>query len=157
MLSKVTLLAKCHVTFVTLISCVLKIQQYSHWFLCVTDLDQVRWLFFESILTTFEASVIFRGSWDSIESWLKPETKPPFAILAFQNLWNALYKARKNFGGNGAENFKFSCIQNMLCHPQSAVNVDDEFLSDALRVNGVDDRVNSRDVLMEHLKMTSHF
>ena len=45
----------------------------------------------------------------------------------------------------------------MFFHPQSAVNIDDEFLSDALRVDGIDDRVNRRDVLMEHLKMTLHF
>jgi len=43
-------------------------------------------IIFESILTTFEASVIFRGSWGSIKNWLEPKTKPPFAILACPNL-----------------------------------------------------------------------
>ena len=41
----------------------------------LTKLDD----YFESILTTFEASVIFRGG---IENLLKPKTKPPSAILA---------------------------------------------------------------------------
>ena len=58
---------------------------------CVTDLDlQREMIIFKSILTTFEASVIFRGSWGSIENWLKPKTKPPYAISACPNLWNAL-------------------------------------------------------------------
>ena len=33
---------------------------------------------FESILTTFEASVIFSGSQGSSGNWLEPKTKPPF-------------------------------------------------------------------------------
>jgi len=37
---------------------------------------------FGSILTTFESSSIFRGSWGSIENWLNPKTKPPSGNLA---------------------------------------------------------------------------
>jgi hypothetical protein len=31
-------------------------------------------LVFELLLTIFEANFIFRGSWGSIENWLKPKT-----------------------------------------------------------------------------------
>ena len=48
-------------------------------------------IIFELILTTFVASVIFWGSWDNSENWLKLKLKPLFAILAFPNLWNAPY------------------------------------------------------------------
>ena len=58
---------------------------------CVTDLDyQSKMIIFELIFTTFEASVIFWGSWGSIENQLESKTKPPFAILDCPNLWNAL-------------------------------------------------------------------
>jgi len=52
------------------------------------DLDyQSQKIIFESILTTFESSSIFGGSWGSIENWLKPKTKqPPSENLACQNL-----------------------------------------------------------------------
>jgi len=33
-------------------------------------------IIFESILTTFELSSIFGGSWGSIENSLEPKTKP---------------------------------------------------------------------------------
>jgi len=33
-------------------------------------------IIFGSILTPFESSSIFGGSWGSIEYWLKPKTKP---------------------------------------------------------------------------------
>jgi len=33
-------------------------------------------IIFGSILTTFESSSIFGGSWGSIQKWLKPETEP---------------------------------------------------------------------------------
>ena len=40
---------------------------------CVTDLDLRReMIIFESILTTFEASTIFSGSWGSSENQLRP-------------------------------------------------------------------------------------
>jgi hypothetical protein len=35
-----------------------------------------------SILTTFELSIIFGGSWSSIENWLESKTKPPIGNLA---------------------------------------------------------------------------
>ena len=38
-------------------------------------------IIFESILTPFEASVIFGGSWGSSGIWREPKTKPPFQIL----------------------------------------------------------------------------
>jgi len=34
-------------------------------------------IIFGSILTIFESSNIFGGSWGSNENWLKPKTKPP--------------------------------------------------------------------------------
>ncbi len=59
---------------------------------CVADLDWIRKkIIFESILTTFKLSLIFRGSWDCSINWLEPKTKPPKAKLAFPNLWNSLY------------------------------------------------------------------
>jgi len=45
---------------------------------CVTDLDSRGELFiFGLILTTFKLSIIHRDTWDSIENWLEPKTKPP--------------------------------------------------------------------------------
>jgi hypothetical protein len=45
---------------------------------CVKDLDyQSQMIIFESILSTFELSIIFRGSLGSGVNWLKLETKPP--------------------------------------------------------------------------------
>jgi len=45
---------------------------------CVTELDlQSEMIIFESILTTFEMSNIFGGSWGSSANWLKPKTEPP--------------------------------------------------------------------------------
>ena len=99
MLFKVTLLAKCHVTFVTFI-------------LCASGVRNASDLFYNEKLT------------------------------------KTLWEKEKNFEAEKCQ---------MFFHPQSAVNIDDEFLSDALRVDGIDDRVNRRDVLMEHLKMTLHF
>jgi len=46
-------------------------------------------IIFGSILTffaNFELSIIFRGSWGSIENWLEPKTKPPQENLACPNL-----------------------------------------------------------------------
>jgi len=58
---------------------------------CVTDLDkQSELVIFESILTTFKLSIIYGGSWGSIENWLQPKTKPPLGNLACPNLRNAL-------------------------------------------------------------------
>jgi hypothetical protein len=42
-------------------------------------------IIFGLILTTFELSIIFGGSWGSIEKWLKPKTKPPSGNLVCQN------------------------------------------------------------------------
>jgi len=53
---------------------------------------KARLLFFESILITFESSVIYWGIWGSIENWLKPKSEPPSGNLACQNQWNALYE-----------------------------------------------------------------
>jgi hypothetical protein len=43
-------------------------------------------IIYGSILTTFESSGIFGGSWGSIENLLKPEIKPSLGYLACQNL-----------------------------------------------------------------------
>ncbi len=48
-------------------------------------------IIFESILTTFEASFIFWGSWGSIKNWLKLKIEPPLSNLALLNPWNSLY------------------------------------------------------------------
>jgi len=51
------------------------------------DLDQQSELvIFESFLTTFKPSIVFRGSWGSVENWLKPKTEPQSGNLAFPNL-----------------------------------------------------------------------
>jgi len=42
-------------------------------------------IIFGSILTTFELSIIFGGSWGSIENWLKLKTEPPSGNLACPN------------------------------------------------------------------------
>ncbi len=53
---------------------------------CVTELDeQTEKNIFGSILTTFEISSIFGGSWSSIENWLQPKTRPPLENLACPN------------------------------------------------------------------------
>ncbi len=41
-------------------------------------------LILELILTTFELSIIFGGSWVIIENWLKPKTEPQSEDLASQ-------------------------------------------------------------------------
>jgi len=48
-------------------------------------------IIFGSILTTFELSIIFGGSWGSIENWLKPKAEPLSGNLSCPNPWNALY------------------------------------------------------------------
>jgi hypothetical protein len=40
----------------------------------------------KSILTTFELSSIFGGSWGIIENWLEPIIKTPLGNLACPNL-----------------------------------------------------------------------
>jgi len=53
---------------------------------CATDFDkQSVTIIFGSILTTFQSSIIFAGSWGSIENWLEPKTKPPTGNLACPN------------------------------------------------------------------------
>jgi len=42
-------------------------------------------IIFGSILTTFETSIIFGGSWGSIENLLQPKTEPPKGNLVCQN------------------------------------------------------------------------
>ena len=43
----------------------------------VMDLAQrINIIIFKSLLTTFEASIIFLGNWGSSKNWLKPKTKP---------------------------------------------------------------------------------
>ena len=45
---------------------------------CVIDLDpQSKMIIFESLLTTFELSISFRGSWESSENQLEPKTLSP--------------------------------------------------------------------------------
>jgi len=43
------------------------------------------------ILTTFETSSIFEGSWDSIGNWLETKTKPSSGNLACPNEWNVRF------------------------------------------------------------------
>ncbi len=53
---------------------------------CFTGLDQgSEVMIFESILTIFKMSVVFRGVWGSIEKWLELKIKPPKANLACPN------------------------------------------------------------------------
>jgi len=42
-------------------------------------------IIYGSILTTFELSSIFGGSWESIENWLELKTKPPSENLNYPN------------------------------------------------------------------------
>jgi hypothetical protein len=47
----------------------------------VTDLDyRSKMIIFGLILTTFELSSIFGGSWSTIENWLQPKIKPSSEI-----------------------------------------------------------------------------
>jgi hypothetical protein len=45
----------------------------------------IEMIIFESTLTTFEASFIFRGSWGSIKNWLEHKIQPPLADTALLN------------------------------------------------------------------------
>ena len=64
-------------------------KKHTEW---VTDIDyRSKMIIFRSILTTFESSIILYGSRVRINNWLEPKTKPLFVILAYPNLWNALY------------------------------------------------------------------
>jgi len=47
---------------------------------------------FESFLTTFEASIVFWGSWGSSENWLEPKTLPPLQILTKLSLSKSLIR-----------------------------------------------------------------
>jgi len=42
-------------------------------------------IIFWSILVIFESSILFGGSWGSIENWLVPKTDPPSGNLACPN------------------------------------------------------------------------
>jgi len=42
-------------------------------------------IIFESIVTTFELSSVFRGSWGNIENWLESKNKPPSGNIACPN------------------------------------------------------------------------
>jgi len=45
---------------------------------CVTDLDSwSEMIIFESILTTFKLSIVFRGSWGRSVNWLESKMEPP--------------------------------------------------------------------------------
>jgi len=46
-------------------------------------------------LTTFESSIIFGGSWSSVENWLEPKTETPSGNLACPNPRNTLCQHRK--------------------------------------------------------------
>ncbi len=48
-------------------------------------------IIFESILTTFQSSIVYRGSYGSSFNWPKPKIKQPYANLDFPNPWNPLY------------------------------------------------------------------
>jgi len=41
--------------------------------------------YFWADFDTFKSSIIFGGSWGSIENWLKPKTEPPSGNLACPN------------------------------------------------------------------------
>jgi len=38
------------------------------------------------MIIVFESSIIFSGSWGSIENWLEPKIEPPSGNLACPNL-----------------------------------------------------------------------
>jgi hypothetical protein len=69
-------------------------------------------IIFESTLTTFEASLIFWGSWGSIKNWLEHKIEPLLADLALLNPWNTLYKSSNSRNSNtiktkyGTENYE---------------------------------------------------
>jgi len=42
-------------------------------------------IIFGLILTSFKLSIIFRGTWGSIENWLEPKNKLPWGNLACPN------------------------------------------------------------------------
>ncbi len=48
-------------------------------------------IIFESILTTFIASIANKDRWDNIENWLELKIKAPKANLAYLYRWNTLY------------------------------------------------------------------
>jgi len=57
----------------------------------VTDLDQwIEVIIFESILTTFQLSIIFRGSWGISVYRLEPKIETPEVNLACPKPWNTL-------------------------------------------------------------------
>ncbi len=49
-------------------------------------------IIFYSILTFYELSTFFRGSWGSSVNSFEPKIEPPSANLACPNPWNALYE-----------------------------------------------------------------
>jgi len=74
-------------------------------------------IIFGSILTTFELSSIFGGSWGSIKNWLELKIKPPLGNLVCLNLRNALYhktvisfNCGKDLSNLYIETFSFSLL-----------------------------------------------
>ncbi len=61
-----------------------------HWF-WLTNSDD----FFESLLTTFQLSTNIRGSWSSVEIWVKARNQ---TITTKFNHWNALSHCRHYYG-----------------------------------------------------------
>ena len=55
---------------------------------------------FQSILTTFESSVTFRGNWGSTGNLLDPKTKPPLQILTKLSLSKSVIHTRPYFTGH---------------------------------------------------------
>jgi len=64
---------------------------------------------FESILTTFKSSIIFRGSWGSSANLIEPKIEPPLN-LACPNPWNAQYRTSNSIGKLHLVKFVFSVI-----------------------------------------------
>ncbi len=59
--------------------------------ICFISLDWgIEMIIFQSILTTFTASVIFRGRWKSSKNWIELKIVPLSANLACLNRWNTL-------------------------------------------------------------------
>jgi len=58
----------------------------------VTDFDQrIEMIIYDSILTTFKSSIVFRCSSDSSDNWLESKIEPPSGNLAWPNPWNTMY------------------------------------------------------------------
>ena len=90
---------------------------------------------FKSFLTTFEAIVVFIGSWGTSKNLLEPKAEPPLRILACQNPRYAMYQLYKEIDSCSMIQINF-CIPypfNYISNLNLLLNVNERSMTLKLR------------------------